>query len=64
MTDKEILEANLKERQPTECWARVMGYYQSVENYNRGKKQEFNERTWFTEEQAMKGVCNDQRRCA
>lgn len=64
MTDKEILEINFKERQPVECWTRVMGYFRPFSYFNKGKQAEFNERVWFTEEQAMKGVCNDQRRCA
>lgn len=37
------------ERQPVECWTRVMGYFRPVSGYNIGKKSEFNERKWFKE---------------
>ena len=42
------------ERQPVECWTRVMGYFRPVSGYNNGKKSEFEERVWFTEEQILK----------
>lgn len=54
MTDKEILERNQSERQPVECWTRVMGYFRPVSGYNAGKKSEFKERVWFIEELACK----------
>lgn len=50
MTDEEILEANEKDRQEVECWTRVMGYFRPFSQFNKGKKSEFNERVWFTEE--------------
>ena len=53
MTDQEILESNKNERQECECWCRCMGYYRPVSHYNIGKKQEFADRTWFTEEQIL-----------
>ena len=28
----------------------VMGYFRPMSDYNKGKKSEFNERKWFTEE--------------
>lgn len=52
MTDKEILQANQDERQPVECWTRVMGYFRPVSHFNKGKQSEFRERVWFTEEKA------------
>ncbi|MDY6407772.1 MAG: anaerobic ribonucleoside-triphosphate reductase [Pseudomonadota bacterium] len=52
MTDKEILEANEASRQPVECWTRVMGYFRPYSQFNKGKKSEFDERVWFTEENA------------
>lgn len=52
MTDKEILEANEPLRQPVECWTRVMGYFRPFSHFNKGKKSEFKERVWFTEENA------------
>ena len=29
-----------------------MGYYRNFENFNKGKKQEFRDRVWFTEDLA------------
>lgn len=50
MTDTEILKKNNEERQPVECWTRVMGYFRPVSQFNKGKKSEFAERKWFKEE--------------
>ena len=50
MTDKEILELNEKQRQPVECWTRVMGYFRPYSQFNIGKKAEFDERVWFVEQ--------------
>lgn len=50
MTDQEILNKYTQERQPVECWTRVMGYFRPVSQFNKGKKSEFQERTWFKEE--------------
>lgn len=52
MTDKEILEQNEAQRQPVECWTRVMGYFRPVTQFNKGKQSEFKERVWFLEENA------------
>lgn len=52
MTDEEILKSCESERQPVECWTRVMGYFRPVSGYNKGKKSEFYERKWFTENNA------------
>lgn len=38
-----------QERQPCEVWTRVMGYLRPVSEFNKGKKSEFCERTYFTE---------------
>jgi hypothetical protein len=48
------MELRDEERQPVECWTRVMGYFRPVSQFNKGKQSEFNERKWFTEELAMK----------
>lgn len=56
MTDEEILKENESKRQPVECWTRVMGYFRPLSNFNEGKKSEFAERVWFTEEMACR--CN------
>ena len=50
MTNEEILEQFMAERQPVECWTRVMGYFRPVSQFNKGKKSEFAERQWFLEE--------------
>lgn len=50
MTDKEILELHESERQPVECWTRVMGYFRPYSHFNKGKKSEFDERVWFVEQ--------------
>lgn len=41
------------ERQPCEIWTRVMGYHRPVSSFNTGKKGEFYERTYFTENAAQ-----------
>lgn len=51
MTDLEILAANEANRQPVECWTRVMGYFRPVSQFNLGKKSEFAERVWFVEDE-------------
>ncbi|MGV6875285.1 anaerobic ribonucleoside-triphosphate reductase [Pseudochelatococcus sp. B33] len=44
-----------EERQRCEIWTRVMGYHRPVSSFNRGKKGEFHERRYFTEERARLG---------
>lgn len=34
---------------PTEVYARIVGYYRSVRNWNKGKREEFDQRTMFTD---------------
>jgi len=41
-----------EERQPCEIWTRVMGYHRPTSSFNIGKKGEFNERQYFTEQRA------------
>ena len=41
------------ERQPVECWTRVMGYFRPVSHFNKGKKSEYAERIWFKEGKAF-----------
>ncbi len=38
------------ERQPVECWSRVMGYFRPTTSWNIGKKQEHEDRVSFKEE--------------
>lgn len=46
--DREITELKAKldavKGSPTEVYARIVGYYRSVRNWNKGKRQEFSER--------------------
>lgn len=55
---KEI-ELTDSERQPCECWTRVMGYFRPVSEFNQGKKAEFKERKYFSEAkipQSIQGI--------
>jgi len=45
-----------EERQPCEIWTRVMGYHRPASSFNTGKKGEFHERQYFTEQRA--GLCS------
>lgn len=45
----EDLNLNDEERQPCECWSRVMGYLRPKSQYNKGKVSEFEERKSFEE---------------
>ena len=38
-----------------EVYARIVGYYRSVRNWNKGKKEEYRERVMFRQEAAQKG---------
>lgn len=38
------------ERQPCEIWTRVMGYHRPMSSFNTGKKGEFYERRYFSEQ--------------
>jgi hypothetical protein len=44
------------ERQACEIWTRVMGYHRPVSSFNTGKKGEFYERQYFTEQAAGRGT--------
>lgn len=52
-TSTATLELRDEERQPCEIWTRVMGYHRPVSSFNTGKKGEFYERTYFTEEASL-----------
>lgn len=47
------IKLNDAERQPCEVWARVMGYYRPVSEFNVGKKSEFYSRKCFCESKAI-----------
>ena len=36
MTEKELLQKYESERQPVECWTRVMGYFRPISHFNKG----------------------------
>lgn len=42
--------------QKTEVYSRIVGYFRPVQNWNIGKKREFDERVEFSELKAM--TCN------
>ena len=44
------IELRDDERQRCEVWTRVMGYHRPVSSFNTGKKGEFHERKYFSEE--------------
>lgn len=41
------------QRQKCEKFSRAMGYYRPVDNFNIGKRQEFEERNTFTEHNCL-----------
>jgi len=41
------------ERQRCEIWTRVMGYHRPLSSFNIGKKGEFHERKYFSEQSAQ-----------
>lgn len=47
-----MLQLDDSERQPCEIWTRVMGYHRPMSSFNTGKKGEFHERTYYTEQRA------------
>ena len=47
---KEDIILNDSDRQSCEIWTRVMGYYRPLNRFNAGKKEEYNERTFFEQE--------------
>ena len=52
----QTFETTIDNSQRTKCevWTRAMGYCRPVKNFNKGKKSEFAERKYFTEEKTMK----------
>lgn len=42
------------ERTAVSCFTRVMGYFRNVDAFNIGKKGEYKERLWFTEDNINK----------
>ena len=46
-------ELKEEERQKCEIWTRIMGYFRPLSVFNPGKKSEFRERRYFSEEKAL-----------
>ena len=52
----EALEKNKEKRIKCEIFTRAMGYIRSSNFFNIGKKSEFRERKYFTEEKTIKHI--------
>lgn len=48
----------------TEVYARIVGYYRAVKHWNKGKKDEFNQRKMFTLEDASYDLTQADKECA
>ena len=49
---------------PTEVYARIVGYYRSVRNWNKGKREEFTERTMFNSQNLKTTMYTENRSAA
>jgi len=47
-------------RVPCEVYSRVVGYFRPVQNWNDGKRQEFNDRVEFSEKASMSSKAIEQ----
>lgn len=56
MTVEKYLEEHKEERSKCECWSRCMGFLRPVSFFNIGKKSEFKERKYFTEDKIAKRI--------
>jgi len=52
------------ERQPVECYTRIIGYYRPMSDANIGKKSEFKERKYFTEQKAFEEGASQKQKAA
>ncbi|WP_290458427.1 anaerobic ribonucleoside-triphosphate reductase [Turicimonas muris] len=52
MLEVDNIKINDSERTKCEVWTRVMGYHRPTSSFNIGKKGEFADRKYFTEEKA------------
>ena len=59
MSEEKKVELKDEERQKCENWTRVMGYFRPVDGWNIGKKQEFADRKYFSENKAMKRLADE-----
>ena len=51
---KDTIALDNAERTRCEVWTRVMGYHRPVSEFNKGKKSEYKERTFYKEVNACK----------
>jgi anaerobic ribonucleoside-triphosphate reductase len=56
MSRNELLKKYENERTPVQSWSRVMGYLRNLSSFNDGKKSEWKQRVWYTEEATFKHV--------
>lgn len=49
------------ERQVCEVWTRVMGYFRPINHFNDGKKSEYRERCYFSEQKAAENLKKGQK---
>ena len=54
MEKEKLLEKS--KRTVCQVWTRVMGFCRPFEYFNKGKKSEFEERKFFTEEKTMEKI--------
>jgi hypothetical protein len=45
--DIEEIKSTVPEGTPTETYTRIVGYYRSLRNWNRGKREEYDRRMHF-----------------
>jgi hypothetical protein len=57
--DEKTVTLEDDERQECEVWTRVMGYYRPVSEFNIGKKQEHEDRRFFSEKKAVSRAKED-----
>jgi ribonucleoside-triphosphate reductase len=43
---------------PAEVYSRIVGYYRSVRNWNRGKREEYGERVMFRPDESLLAACS------
>jgi ribonucleoside-triphosphate reductase len=46
---------------PAEVYSRIVGYYRSVRNWNKGKREEYGERVMFKSDPSLLAACRPQR---
>lgn len=57
LTDKETNMTQTKKRIPCEVYSRIVGYLRPVQNWNKGKQQEFKDRQTYRLETVGEREC-------